>query len=297
MTKAKDPKGFNDMLEEARNLNLTWRFEEKEYPLFVANQTGNITTSLMHPSGDRKLGILSADFMWTENKPFYDHLNNDFRSERTGRDDESVRKVANATRKNATLFDDLVQRGSFQKIDSFGESGDIVEKSRDEMLAFQPEIKSQLIDDWLGAFSAERYFAPGTDETEDLLTGTDTLQIIAKIGDLKSPAHALLFTFATPSPDARRAFEDDTVFVSSKQQGDRVIEKFNVKHERKLAFAQKYFKGVEGAVNGPNGELEPHTEALTLVGLNPGEFKTAFNPHWWIRLANALNGAFDFTGK
>lgn len=288
-------------LHNAKKLNQTWKFDGTTYPLFVANKTGNIGSPIMHPSTNRQIAVLGADFAWEDSQPFLDHLNLKIRDERSSREDESVRKRANITRLNSGLFDELVQSGSMIKIDEFGDQSEPVEKTRDEMLAYQQEVKSQLIDDWLGNFSVERYFPAGTDEVDAMLTNTETVFFVVKIGNFKNPAHVLLMEFAAPSPDARRSFEDDTMFLSTKRDGDQMVETYNIKQNAKLNFGKKYFVSVDGVVIGPGGNFEPDTNDLKPVDKNDSGsvefFKASFNPHWWIRLANELADSFNFRGK
>lgn len=288
-------------LETARKEGLTWMFEGTEYPLFLANKTGNVTAPIMHPTSGRQIAAIGADFMWEQSQPFLDHLNIQIRDERNAREDESIRKRANMTRLNATLFDALVQRGQIIKIDEFGDTSEPEDRDRQAMLTYLPEVKSQVINDWLGNFHVERYFPAGTEDIDAMLSNVDTVWFLAKIGDFKSPAHALLLEFASPSPDARRSFEDDSSFLGTKREGDRVIETYNIKQNNKLNFAKKYFRSVQGAVLGPVGDVEPSTSSLVKISAGDDEamksFKSNFNPHWWIRLANQLGDAFNFTGK
>lgn len=296
-------KRVNDQqIKKAKALDLTWEFEGTEYALFTANKTGNVGSPIMNPATGVQAGIVFADFAWEDSKPFLDHLNLQLRDERNSRDEESVRKRANVTAQNSRLFKEVVQRGAVVKIDAQGEKTKPLPRSREELLAMAPEIQSQLIDDWLGNFHIQRYLAPGTDDLDMLLSSeTSTIQFTAKIGNFKSPAHVLLFTFDIPSADARRNYEDASFSASSKQEGEKSVTIYNINQKAKLSFAKRYFKSVEGVVLGTNGEVEISTESLYRFQetdkKSVEDFKAAFNPHWWIRLADELAGAFNFTGK
>ena len=290
-----------NQLAKAKDLNMTWKFEGAEFPLFVANGTGNIAAPIIKPGTNKQIAVLGADFMWEESQPFLDHLNLQIRDERSSREDESIRKRANVTRLNSGLFKDLVQRGQMIKIDEFGEQSEPIEKTRAEMLAYAQEVQSMIIDEWLGNFHIERHFPAGTDEVDAMLSNADTIFFKVLIGSYQNPAHVLIFEFTAPSPDARRSFEDDTSFMGSKRDGDKIVETFNIKQQAKLAFSKKYFKSVEGAVLGPKGEFEPDVKDLRPVAESDTDsikaFKSQFNPHWWIRLSNHLADAFNFSGQ
>lgn len=297
----KDALAKSSQLTKAKDLNMTWKFEGAEFPLFVANGTGNIAAPIIQPGTNKQIAVLGADFMWEEAKPFLDHLNLQIRDERSSREDETIRKRANITRLNSGLFKDLVQRGQMIKIDEFGEHSEPIDKTRTEMLAYAQEVQSMIIDEWLGNFHVERYFPAGTDEVDAMLSNAETIFFKVFIGSYQNPAHVLVFEFTAPSPDARRSFEDDTSFMGSKRDGDKIVETYNIKQQAKLAFAKKYFKNVEGAVLGPRGEFEPDVKELKPIAESDTDsvkaFKSQFNPHWWIRLSNHLADAFNFSGK
>ena len=288
-------------LAKAKEIDLAWKFEDKEYGLFVANRTGNVGSPILNPATGKQMAILSAEFAWDDGRPFLDHLNLNIRDERSSRDDESVRKRANIVSQNARLFRDLVQRGSLIKIDAYGEHSDLIPKTRDELLAYPPEIQSQMIDDWLGNFHIERFFPIGSDDIDAMLSNSETVFFTAKIGNYKSPAHVLLFEFTTPSPDARRNYENDSFSPGSKQDGDRMVNTYHVNHNTKLQFARRYFKSVSGAILSKTNDVEINTDSLyrfqegNIEQVNA--FKEQFNPHWWIRLADQLADSFNFAGK
>jgi hypothetical protein len=293
------PTPDDPQLDIARAANNTWTFEGKEYAKYMANRTGTIGTPIIHPVSNKKVGILIADFAWSEAQPFLDHLDLKLKDERNVREEVTERKRANLRLQNANLFDATVQQGSIVKLDEFGDQSEPILKKRDAMLAYPPEIKSEAVDTWLGEFHIERYFHPGTDEVELLLAEPESIWFTAKVGDYKNPAHMLLFEFSTPSPDARRNYENDTFIPGSKNERNKITTYYFVNNKAKLNFAKKYFKSVSGAVLGKDGEIEVDTADLKPIqdAETVKQFTKAFNPYWWIQFADAIAGAFSIGGK
>lgn len=288
-------------IENAKALSQTWNFDGADYALFVANKTGNVGSPIIHPVSKKQVAVLIADFTWESDKPFIDHLNYNFHQETRVQDDEAIDKSANFTTLNTKLFEDVVAGGRLIKINEFGENSEPIEKTRDEMLAYSPEIQSQLIDDWLGNFHIERYFPEGTDEIDAMLSNVDTIFFTAKIGNDRNPAHVLLFEFNAPSPDARRNFENDAANRGVKQKDNKTITTLYINQNARLNFARKHFRSVQGAVVGPSGHFEPDTSMLKEVvesdAVTTGRFKECFNSDWWMKLAGPLSKAFNFSGK
>lgn len=278
-----------------------FKYKGVEYPYFVANKTGNVGSPIVHPQSGKQIAILGADFMWQETTPFLDHLNLNLRDERNVREDESIRKRANLVAQNAKLFEALVQRGWIVKIDEFDEKTEPIQKDRTQMLAYQPEIQSQLMDDWLGNCHIERVFSDGEIDVDAMLSAPESIFFTMKIGNYKNPTHILEFEFNVPNPDARRSYENDTFAAGSKQDGDKMVSVYHVAHKAKLNFAKKYFKNVRGVMLAKEGDHAPELDTLKEIEEANTEnvrlFKANFNPNWWIRLADALADCFNFGGK
>lgn len=272
-----------------------------KYPYFLANQTGNIGTPLVHPTTKQQIAVLGADFAWEDSEPFVRHLNLNLRDERNVRDDESVRRRANVVAQNSRLFADTVQRGWLIEVDEDGSKSEPKEKTREEMLAYPPEIQSQIMDDWLGQFHVERFFPEGQSSVDAMLSTPDKLYFTAKIGNFKNPTHILLFGVNVPNPDQRRAYENDTFQAGSKQEGDKQISTYSIDQAAKIRFSKKHMDTVDGAVLGKNGALDPDEAEIRVIDPSSIEdmkaFKKAFNPEWHIRLADAIADCFNFSGK
>lgn len=281
-------------------------FEHKgvKYPYFIANKTGTVGSPIFHPDTKKKIGILGADFAWENSEPFIRRMDLKIRDERNVREDESVRHRANIITQNSRLFRDLVQKGFAISIDEEGETGKEVAKTRDEMLAYRPELQSQIVDDWLGNFHIRRVFPDGLSGLDAIVSTPDKIYFECGIGTYKNPTQILLLEFNVPSADACRSYEDDTFLAGSKQEGDKQVTSYNVNHTRKIQFAKKYLDSVKGAAlvrDEKMGEVDIDTEDLVLFEANDTEalkkFKSAFNPNWMILLADELAGCFNFTGK
>lgn len=294
------PAETDPQLKEADAVGNTWEFEGNKYAKFVANKTGNIGMPILDPkTKEKKIAILGASFSWSDDDCFVEHLNFKLRDERGVRDNETVRKRPNIVARNAKLFDELCQFGYLIKIDEFGEQSEPVEKTRDQMCAYAPEIKSDLIDLWLGKFSVERYYPAGTDDVDLLLSEPESISLLCKIGDFLNPAHVMILEFNTPNADARRAFESDIMEATMSNEGGKAITTYHVNNKAKIRFARKYFKGVKGAVLAPNEAFELYPADFREISddIAVANFKTAFNPHWMVSMADALADCFDFAGK
>lgn len=294
----------NPQLQAARDIKNTWVFEEKEYARYIVNRTGNIGLPIMHPVDKmKKVAILGCDFAWDDDSHFIDHLNLRIRDVRNVREDETIRERANLVTQNVGLFEETAQRGWLQKIGEFNEKSDPVDKTRSDMIGYPAEIRSDLVDGWLGNFVADRYFPPGTDDVDALLSEPESVFFLGKIGNYKSPSHILLFEFNTPVPDARRSYESDTLIAGQTTEGNTLIQHFMINNKAKLKFARKHLKNVQGASLAPEGALD-FTDATNITPIgNPMNdieretFKKMFNPNWMIRLADALADCFGFGGK
>lgn len=278
-----------------------FEFEGSKYPYFVANRTGNIGSPIINPQTGKQMAILGADFMWTETAPFLEHLNLNIRDERGSREDETYRRRANLVTQNQKLFGELVQSGYIVKIDEFNGKSEPIAKTRAEMLAYQPEIQSTLIDDWLGNFHVERYFPAGVTDVDALLATPESIFFKCLVGDFKNPAHVLIFEFDVPNPDQRRSYENDTFLSGSKADGDKVVSVYHVQHQAKLRFAKKFFRRCEGAMLAKEGEVNVEIADLRAIEWSDSdltkEFLRGFTPSWWVRLADELAGCFNFAGK
>lgn len=294
-----DPPAAGQWMDAGDNV---WEFEGEKFVNFVANQTGVITIPIKHPNDPTKIvAYIGAEFMWEGQTPFLDHLTLDTRDERNVRDSETERKRANITQKNAKLFNELVQSGFIIKINDVGEKSEPVRKTRDEMLKYQPEVQSELIDAWLGEFHVQRYFPGGVGDIDALLTDPESVFFKCSIGDHKNPASVIVMEFGVPSPDARRSYETDTFAAVSKTEGEKAITGYYINNQAKVKFAKKYFRNAQGAVIGPTGQFDIDTESLKpLVPTDTEsvkEFQRNFCPTWWVGLADQLASCFDLAGK
>lgn len=282
---------------------LTWKFEEKDYPVFIADRTGNIGVPLIHPNTDKKVAVIGANFSWEEQKsqPFLDHLNLHFEDITNANEEVSETKRKNLTKQNVNLFSSLIVDGWLTKINEFGESGTQVAKTREQMLSYPEDIQSKMIDEWLGRFYIERHFPQGSDEIDILLGQVDSVFFKCKIGNVQNPAHVLLLEFKLPSNDAQRAYDDDT--RREKRPLDRPnVRLIEIKHDVKLRYAKKHLIGVQGAVvisENHDGGITTHVDNILPVNSDQTlkQFKDGFNPQWFVRLADALHGTFNIMGK
>lgn len=282
---------------------LTHKIDGDEYPLFVANRTAHIGSMLKNPSTGANLAMVTASLAWEKTiQPFFDQLDIELRDERIGREEESVRKTKNMMMQNANLFDALVQSGTVVVYDEHGEAGETIEKDRDSMLSLAPEIKAQIVDDWINSWHIARFFPSKTPDIEALLTGTESgIFFKARIGNPKSPIHILSMEFKTPSPDARKSYQDNVGVPTRKNQGDKLITEYHIDHKQKMNFAKRHLVKMSGvAITGKMGVMEIEESDLRPATDSPDDLeliKKGIAPHFWIQIADELADAFNFTGK
>jgi hypothetical protein len=288
--------------ETAREVGNTWEFEGREYAKFVVNRTGNIAIPIMSPADrTKRVAVIAADFLWDSDEPFIEMLDLDVQDIRDNRGDKSVeRRSANMVQQNAKLFRATVQRGWFTKFED-GELGPESPRTREQMLAYAPELQSDLVDLWLSKFQVERHFIDGTDDIESLLSEPQNIWFKCKIGDPDNPAHVLLVKFTTPSAEARRNYENDTFTPVSKQEGEKTVQTYYVNHKAKLRFARKWIASVDGAVLAKDGEIDVDTVDFRSISeldkTSLFNFRDWFNPVWMVQLADKLKDSFSLAGK
>lgn len=268
----------------------TWRYNGAEYPAFVVNKEDSVVIEL-HDSDKRKLGTIGAQYRWEKSDPFREHLNLNFKEIRDTRENESESQRKNLTRQNCDLFK-AIQVGGFVTKIVDGEPSEPETKTYEEMLRLPSETQSSLIDKWLASFFIERFFAEGANEIDLLFSNTDTVSFICKIGNSKSPSNIILIDFDVPSDDARRDYEDSVVKRKRQTDGTDEIINIDIDYDRKLRYAKKYLRAVQGAVVPVNGTFQFVSNPDTLK-----IFKDSFNPEWLMRLADALQDSFDIGGK
>ena len=300
--KGATPDPVDPQLEDAAKAGNVWTHEGKEYAKYIVNGTASVGATMMHPvDKTRKIAILGGDFMWDGDQIFVDHLNLAIRDERNVRDDESHRKRKNIDAQNAMLFRETVQRGWMIKIDEDGSQGMRVEKSRDQMLGYAPEIQSDIVNAWLGHFNVERYFPHGTDDIDSLLSEPESVLFACKVGAYKDPAHVFVLEFNTPSSEQRQAYDNDTMIAGTTTEGDTIIQNYMINNKAKLRFFRKHLRGVVGGVAlAPDGIVDFDEKDIKEFGAGEADlkfFKKHFNPNWQVVLADALSNCFDFGGK
>ena len=284
----------NPQFQEAKEKGLTWEFEGKEYPLFMANSTGNIGIPIV--VGEKKVGIVIANFDWSgkspKSEPFLQHLDLDIREVTDTKEDLSERQRKNLTTQNAILFRAIVQNGIFIDLDEFGNQSEPKEKTYQEMCILPPELQSDMIDRWLGEFHIERHFNEGVTSLEALFGEMESIMFKVKIGNFQNPAHVLFFEFDVPSKKARDTFKDKRVRRRQRFEGKQQIEFITVDYPLKLKFAKSHLRSVGGVCVVENGIETPvkNDEQLKL-------FRDNFNPEWFMSLADALHDTFSMAGK
>lgn len=279
-------------MKDAESKGLTWKFEGETYPLFLANKTGNIAMPIPHPNTNEKMGVLGANFAWEQAEPFLLHLNIDLKEISNLKEEGlSTTKRKNLTQQNVNLFTKLIQDGFLIKIKD-GEESEPINKEKDAMLLYPPEIQSDLIDKWLGSFYIERYFPEGFDELDALLGQTDRIHFKCKIGDVKNPAHVLVLGFAKPDEVARRDFEDKVRKREYKQEGDIQTTYITINHKVKFNYAKNHLREVQGAV--VEEKVDGGAMAVKNIDSKDGLklFRDGFCPQWFIRLGDALHDTF-----
>lgn len=293
---------IDPQLDAARKAGNVWKHDGKEYAKLVVNGTASVGATMMHPVEKvRPIAIIGADFLWESDDLFIEHLNLGIRDERNVREEESKRKKKNITTQNAELFKETVQRGWLVKISEDGSKSDRVEKDRDQMLSYAPEVQSDIVDVWLGKFACERYFPDGTDDVDALFSEPDSIFFICKVGDYKNPAHVFILEFNTPTREQRSAYENDTLIPGTHTEGDTIISTYMINHRAKLRFFRKHLRRVvDGIALAPNHELdvdEAQVRSITESDADLTQFKKQFCPNWAIQLADSLSNCFDFGGK
>lgn len=293
---------MNEDLQRAIDAGNAWQHDGKTYAKYIVNGTAGVGATMTHPvEKTRPIAILGADFLWEGDEVFIDHLNLAIRDERNVRDDESQRKRKNITAQNAGLFHETVQRGWLVKIDEDGTKSERIDKTREQMLNYAPEIQSDIINAWLGKFTVERYFPNGTDDVDSLLSEPESVQFLCKVGEFKNPAHVFILEFNTPSSEQRNAYADDTLIAGTRTEGDTVISNYMINNKAKIRFFRKHFrKVIDGVALAPAATLDfddAEIQPVTDNKVDLDRFKKEFCPHWQVIIADKLSDCFDFGGK
>lgn len=288
--------GQSEQFNEAKERGLTWEFEGKEYPMFLANSTGNIGMPIV--VDERKVGIVIANFDWSGKKPksepFLNHLKIDLTEVRDLESNETKRHSKNYMAQNCDLFRNIVQSGEFINFDEFGNQMPPQPKTYEQMCAILPETQSELINTWLKSFHIERYFGQNKSVSlEQLLGEIDTISFKCTIGDKKNPAHVLVLHFNPPTKKTRQSFDDKRINRSSKVENKKEETFVEFDNALKIRYAKQHLRKVEGAFVQVNGIDTPLTESEEDIKL----FNDNFNPEWLMDLADALHGTFSMAGK
>lgn len=289
--------GQSEQFNEAKERGLTWTFEGKEYPMFHANSTGYIAMPIT--AGDRKVGIVHANFDWSGKKPksevFLNHLKIDYTEVTNIDTGESKQHSKSGVAQNCDLFRAIIHSGELINIDRFGNESEPKPRTYEQMCAILPEVQSDLIKNWLGSFYIERYFGQEEEiELEALLGELDTISFKCSIGDRKNPTHILLLHFNPPPKKVRNSFAEKRVQRTQKVEGKNreVLSQWD--GALKIRYAKDYLRSVEGVyvtMNGIETSIkEGDDEALKV-------FKDNFNPEWLMDLADALHDQFQMAGK
>lgn len=280
---------------EAKQQNMVWTYEGKEYPLFLADKTGNVVIPLK--DGDTKLGYVGANFHWEKAEPFLNHLDMERRSVRNLDDGETQDEKRDFRRQNIKLFGDTCRDGFVIDINEDGTESPENFQSYEDMQEFPLEIRSALIDKWLGSFYIERKFEKGGSKILSLLKKNSTVSFIGKVGSRHNPAHLILFELNVPNEDERVAYDEYVYEIRRKTEQRRETTIVEIDFTRKLQYAKKHLISAQGvAVNvapkGQEPEYKTVTDATTLKA-----FKDSFNPEWFMSLADALQDTFNIVGK
>lgn len=281
----------------------SWVFDGgdgKEYPLYPVNGTGSVTIPIER--NDQIKGYISALFKWNPRdiEPFYERLDSDLTDETDANDDWTERKRSDYVRKNARFFREVIHSGHLIRVNEFGEQSEPIEKNRDAMLSYPPEIQSDLVSKWLNNFHIERFFPKEADELEALLGNTESIYFAAKVGNIQKPAHVILFECAVPSADARASYRERVWSMRSKDEGGKSIKKWEFDQQVKYNFAKKHLRNVSGCGLGRDEDVFIEQPLSRIVfGEKDSEkaFKTLFNPQWLIDLGDNLAASFFVSGK
>lgn len=281
-----------DLLKEAREANNTWKFQEKEYELYLVNQTGGIQLPIKDDE-NKTTGFVGAEFSWNEAMDVLEAIDYDPKEE------NDIQKGVSRTRSNnanillSRVFRNTVQRGVLIELDDLGERMEPIELDHDGIIeATEQEIHASLVFEWLNRFYVTRFFEKGASKFKALIKAQDSIKFIVRIGDLENPRHLLLMEFAAPSKDARRDYEQRVRDRERTQDGNTVTNHIIIDNEYKLQFAKKYFRDVQGVTLN-----DIATPFVAADDNHVKAFKKGFNPVWWVTLADKLVGAFDSTGK
>ena len=298
MTKTAKQENKQDEIQELTD-DLTWEFEGKRYPLFLANATGGIGMPIMHPVDQEKaVGVLSARFSWETSEPFLDHLDIETIDKTSRNDDWTERENQNMTLRNAQLFKEIVIDGSYTPFDELGEPKASVSKSRAEMLAYRKIVQSDLIQFWLNEFHIERYLPDGVDSIDAFLSNPTEVLFIVRVGSYNEPQHIIVVECDAPSDDQISAYNEKSF---SRQQNNNGDWKYSRNNEIRLQFGKKHITGVKGACLGKLGELDlPLTDIQVIESGNAEQtkaFKRGLNPEWIIRIGEELANAFSLGKK
>lgn len=286
-----EEKKQEDPLKAAREANNTWIFKEKEYELFLVNGQSGASISILDPATKQPALIVGAKFAWENSQPFLDHLDFGLKDVTDFNTNTVVSKQKNTITRDAALFRDILQEGEIVEIDEFGNKSEPKTFKRNDLLdMLEPEYQSELIEQWLGNFHIERFVDPSASRIQSILK-SDTLQFLCRIGHYDTPRHVLLFEFTKPNADARRTYEEKTVIREKEVESGKTINHLKIVAEEKRRFAIKYFSSVQGVTVDDIGKPFDNTES------SKTGFKKGFNPHWWVRLADAMNQAYSNVGK
>lgn len=290
----------NPQLDHARKNNNTWIFEGVEYPLFVADFTGTVT--IPFKQGGVQIGLLTADFRWDEAKPFLDHLDNNTKMVRSNRDESNRQKQVQDDQvgKNVTLFNALIAGGEIVEFDDDGSHSEPTILTRNDMLTFTPELKSDLLSTWLNQYHVERWFPNGKKMSNFLYEPTEIFFKMS-VGSYDKPAHVMLFQYNVPNQDQRRAIRTSEEYIQE-QEGENTVSEWVFNWNQRLTYGKKHFHSVQGLSLKEEGNPYDNPIPSMTYRINPKEdakdvpkdqyLKAAFCPNWWIRNANNLITAF-----
>lgn len=285
--------------ETPNEKQFVWQFEGKTYPLFLANKTGSIAMPIIHPQDNtKKIGIISANFAWETDEPFLDRLDIARVDKANLHDEWTKRENESLTLKNAKFFSETVQFGTSTDIDDTGEKKEEILKSRQKMLAYRKPVQSDLVGFFLRECHIERFLPEGVTKLDALLAEPEELIFTMKIGDYNNPAHLILLNCNVPSDEAITNYQKDSFTSFQNNDGDW---RYGRDNQKRLNFARKFVKTVQGAMLGPVGELE--FDDSQIVEITPTDEKAIqtflknFNPDWLIKLADEIAGAFNLGKK
>jgi hypothetical protein len=280
---------YKSQLKESYNVQATWEFNGKKYPVYPARAEQEVATKVLNRQTGRSNGsLLIHKFRWDSDSPFIKRESSFTTKIRSvGRNSGQEIQQTHLVTTNSEFYNSLISSGETHFSDE--NKPKVTEKTAEDMLKLcrnYPEVASEAIETWLDSASVKLLEENESSSFEWMFDAPDTVKILWKLGNPDNPNFIGVLTFKAPSNEARKDFDDYSQKIKSRKEGDVNVAELSENFARKLTYGAKHLRKIEGiCFDGDDKEL-----TFTIIN----KFITTFNPIWFADAVEEMHKSFNF---